>query len=565
MNSPVLPSTPAAPAAASQGASDGLHVTARRGDGCVLLAFNFEQAPPADFMGFAIACTPPGGGEAWLRNRLAFDTQVHGETTPQERHDLARPSLEAPFQKFRWVDFSSASEPGLYTYRVRALRGAPGDLRTLAEVAVALELGPYARAGLEVGFTRSFLSSQAYVDRWHNAGLCPKPQTLDFDPAPYEPQYAWLGYHARKMVFTFLEEALADPDATLDVLAYDLDEPRFVALLQRFGSRLRAVLDDADLHTGPHDLEVEARARLEASAGPGHIKAGHFHRFAHCKILIRRDGAGRAVKVLAGSANFSLRGFYVQANNVLVFSDPEVAARFGAAFDASFTDMAGFARTEVAAGWEDLGDLGLAFSPHRDPAVSLTRVADAIRGAKASVFFAIMNLDGGGPVLAAVEDLLKDPTRVFTYGITQNMSDSSIYKPCSPDAVVTPFDYLAKHVPPPFDAEISGGRGQVIHDKFVVVDAGTDHARVYTGSSNLSSGGEAENGDCLLELRDPEVAWLYAVNALGLFDHFHFRAVQQSATVARPLCLDATGAWVKPYYTPGTVQARDRMLFCPIP
>src|SRR5216684_3279097 len=81
---------------------------------------------------------------------------------------------------------------------------------------------------------------------------------FDHDTAPFQAQYAWLGYHARKMVFGFLQECLADPDVTLDLFAYDLDEPDIVRMLQQCGPRLRAVLDNAPLHTKASAVEPEA-------------------------------------------------------------------------------------------------------------------------------------------------------------------------------------------------------------------------------------------------------------------------------------------------------------------
>ncbi len=61
-------------------------------------------------------------------------------------------------------------------------------------------------------------------------------------------------------------------------------------------------------------------------------------------------------------------------------------------------------------------------------------------------------------------------------------------------------------MPPPFDAEISGGPGQVIHNKFIVVDFNTDNPSVLTGSSNLAARSEEQNGDNLLAITDPATA-----------------------------------------------------------
>jgi hypothetical protein len=64
--------------------------------------------------------------------------------------------------------------------------------------------------------------------------------------------------------------------------------------------------------------------------------------------------------------------------------------------------------------------------------------------------------------------------------------------------------------------------GHEIHDKFIVCGLNTDDPVVYCGSSNLASGGEAENSDNLLEIHDAEVATAFAIEALLLVDHYNF-------------------------------------------
>lgn len=175
-----------------------------------------------------------------------------------------------------------------------------------------------------------------------------------------------------------------------------------------------------------------------------------------------------------------------------------------------------------------------------------------------------MELGGCGPVLSQIKALTSKRKDVFSYGVTQSLSGTSLYKPGSPNGVLTPFSFLQKHVPAPFSAEISGGPGQVIHDKFVVIDFDTNNPMVYTGSSNLAAGGEEQNGDNLLEIRDPAVALIFAVQGMGLVDHFHFRSVMQTATDDKPLQLDPTDAWWKDYFVKGSLKFRDRNLFSPL-
>src|SRR5215470_10105512 len=83
-------------------------------------------------------------------------------------------------------------------------------------------------------------------------------------------------------------------------------------------------------------MEVQAKKAILAAAGKANVVSGHCNRFAHCKVMIQKKN-GKAMKVLTGSANFSLRGLYVQANNVIVINDPKTAQAYEQMFDLAFT------------------------------------------------------------------------------------------------------------------------------------------------------------------------------------------------------------------------------------
>ncbi len=78
---------------------------------------------------------------------------------------------------------------------------------------------------------------------------------------------------ARKLVFATLEEAVNDPAATLEVFAFDLDEPDVIRRFAALGPRLRIFLDDAPIHTKAGSSESQARALLAGSAGADHVTA----------------------------------------------------------------------------------------------------------------------------------------------------------------------------------------------------------------------------------------------------------------------------------------------------
>lgn len=545
---------------------NGVTVRAYRGDEAVLLAFNLDDTLTEHLAGFAIECTPPTGQSFYLPNRLSFSTPATNTSTTASRQLFS--SNEAPIQKFRWLHIPSAITPGTYTYQVTPLYFAANTTLTPGpSVSVSLDFmpAPPLWEHFELGFTRGFVSSQTYVERFGNAPISPSHQTFDFDTSSYQAQYQWLGFHARTMIVSLMEECLADPACTVDVFAFDLDEPDFIRALEQLGPRLRIVLDNSTEHTAAGKPEVGARAALQQSAGADHVVNGHFQRFAHDKVIIQKR-SGTPTKVLTGSANFSVRGLYVQANNVLIYDDPQVAALYEQTFEQAFTDMSHFARGKLASQWFDLTSPGIpatsvSFAPHSSADLSLGRVAQAIEQAQSSVLFAVMELQGGGQVLSDLVHL-GERQNIFGYGVTQSAQGLNVYPPGAANGILTPFSFLSSQVPAPFQKEWRGGSGEVIHDKFVVVDFNTAHPTVFTGSSNLSSGGEEANGDNLLAIGDPAVASIFAVEAVRLVDHFHFRAVLQNATQTSPLVLQPDAdRWWGPYYDSSTIKYRDRLLF----
>jgi hypothetical protein len=231
--------------------------------------------------------------------------------------------------------------------------------------------------------------------------------------------------------------------------------------------------------------------------------------------------------------------------------------------------MSGFVKTPLAAQWFSFPNQGggvpnfdVSFAPHPKPPVSMATVAQALQNAKSSIMFAVMELGGSGSVL----DILQKSHlsgKVFSYGMTQASSGFTLYKPGQP-GVLVPFSALIKQVPPPFDKEFTGGAGQVIHDKFIVIDFNDANPVVFTGSSNLADGGETQNGDNLLAFHDPTMARIFATEAIRLVDHYYFRAAVSKATDVKPLMLTACGGqpkWWQTDYDPNSMRNVQRLLF----
>ena len=572
--------------------TDGLTAVAYPGKNKILLAMSLAEsavsAGAKNLAGFAIWRSGAVGAEVALANRISFSYGVSSATTSATRKWT--PSDQAPFQKFRWVDVPPDGFDSPLTYRIRALYFSGQGTATTAGPEVKLTVGPSepAHSNFRVDFTRGYIASQAYADKFHNADIRPAgPKTPDFDTKPYLAEYEWLGADARRQLFDFLTDCANDKKARVDVFAYDLDEPDIIRAICGFGKegRLRAILDNAALHVtggknGPPP-EVKAAQLIIAAAGAAKVRRGHFDRFQHNKVFIKRDASGQAQRVLFGSMNFSVRGLYVQANNIAVVDDANVAGMFAKAFDVAFADnvQAGpFRQDPIAQGYmtgsatdtAQLPKFSLALSPHQDASVSLGPMSTSIRGAASSVLFAVMAPTGGGPVLTSLRTIAAQPT-VFSYGTVETDKGLAVQSPDGQLGAVTGYATLAKNVPQPFVQEFSGGPGIHIHDKFVVVDFNADKPVVFMGSSNLAAGGEHENGDSLCMIEDGAVANMYAIEAVALFDHYHFRKVMQATAPQKPFSLwypgkaGASQPWWQAYYDPHSIQLRDRCLFAKVP
>lgn len=550
-------------------------LTIHRGDGMALLAMNWRKGtPPPDFVGFAIEYREPGGDRFFaLKNRLAFP-KADGSVNPNEYSTRL-----SPIQKFRWVHFPRNAElDGDFTYRVTPVfMNAQDELSYGESQEAQLELRRETwPKKLNVSYTRGFVSSQAFVDRY-GANAIPKllpPKAaagLDFKPThpKAEEALAWMGFEARSAMLEVLDQAIADTAAQVRVIAYDLNEPQVVSRLLKLGGRLQILIDDSGDHGEAGSAETAAAARLMASAGAANVKRQHVGGLQHNKTVVV-DGP-KAQAVLCGSTNFSWRGLYVQNNNALVLRGKAAATHFRQAFENYWNNgAAGFAAS-ASADWAKLGITGIdaliGFSPRTKARAALQAIADDMAGAQSSLLFSLAFLyQTKGPVRDAVKKIKTDG-KVFAYGVSDNaVGGLDVQKPDGKVTLVQP-EALGADVPEPFKSEPVGGGGVRMHHKFVVIDFDKPTARVYTGSYNFSGAADLDNGENLLLIRNRRVATSFMVEALRIFDHYHFRVAQAEAatkrktlTLQRPPRKAGEKPWWSEHYT-NARKIQDRELF----
>jgi phosphatidylserine/phosphatidylglycerophosphate/cardiolipin synthase-like enzyme len=213
-------------------------------------------------------------------------------------------------------------------------------------------------------------------------------------------------------------------------------------------------------------------------------------------------------------------------------------------------------------------DARVGFSPYAKDNALLATIADDIASKTTSnLFYSLAFLyQTPGPMLEAIKKVTKDK-KLFVYGISdRKVGGIDLQKPNGNVAPVRPAA-LERNVPEPFKSEPTGGGGNRMHHKFVVIDFDKPTARVYLGSYNFSATADTKNGENLLLIRDRRIAVSYVIEALRIFDHYHFRVAQQEAKTARKKLLLARPPrkpGEKPWWAEDYANARkirDRELF----
>ena len=552
-------------------------VKAYIGDNKTLLTFNFDSvADVKNLAGFTIECKPPGQPSYYLYNFLQFqDPSKHAQVDGVGQEP--RTTINAPIQKFRWTHVPGTNHQGLhpavgdYTYTVtpryfddnQSMQPLNGSL----SVSVIVPVGPFCKGSLTLGFTRGYMQSEAFLRHFgKDAKLVPQGKPLLYDTSQkagansanvaftFADEYAWMGATARQQVFAVLNTVLNDPALQLDVFAYDLNEPDVLKILLQLGKtgRVRIILDNAQLHINHKDPKTGKNITTAEDAftsqfnkqakKPAALLRGCFARYSHDKIFIISKN-GVATQVLTGSTNFSVTGLYVNANHVLVFDDANVAREYAKVFEQSWQVLSkyktpskkaasAFSNTVLAQQpfpYESpsIPKMSITFSPHTDADVAkiLGGISDRIKHEASvplgNVLFAVMQLTGSDTPVYNTLKAIYSNSSVYSYGISDAPGGTHLYAPGSPTGVLVTGKPGKTTLPSPFD-QVPIPPGHEIHDKFVVCGLNGKDPVVLCGSSNLATGGEASNGDNLLEIHDADVATAFAIEALLLVDHYNF-------------------------------------------
>lgn len=309
---------------------------------------------------------------------------------------------------------------------------------------------------------------------------------LTLAPDAWQIHFSNPGTSAATRVDTLIDdrviEAIDQATTTLDLAVYDFDHPGITSAVLRAkarGVRVRFV--------GFNEQAQSNGYKALASAGvPMSIRPGS--NLMHHKFLI-----ADSTIVVSGSMNFTTYGADWNDENLLFVSSPALAAVYQSEFDQMFSGL--FGRKKVARANRPVvpiqgGSIEVAFSPKEDTAGKLRSV---LAGANTRVYFMIYSFTLAD---VAQQMIALKNAGVEVVGVFDKGSASNAY---SVDETLA-----AAGIPVYIDGNenTSGFAGGRLHDKVMIIDAGTDSdPTVVTGSFNWSSGAANDNDENLMVVK----------------------------------------------------------------
>jgi hypothetical protein len=351
----------------------------------ILLAMDWpEGAEHADFLGFAIKRTPGfrGAAESWLTNRIGFDGP------PADGKFL--PSDKAPIQKFMWWDaqIDTADRGKKFRYDVWPVRGTRNNLGRVeaATRSIQVTLPRFVEGKIGTWFNRAVVSSQAFSRLLKELKIA---AAGDLTEAKERKLRTWLANGLETVIPDFLETTKAVSGAV-----YHLEDRFWV--LPALGDRAkdtslvydaRKVYDSTTKkYNDSPNIKVVGKLETENDRLAFHPRSKA--KIMHNKLLVEVDSAGKARRVLCGSANFTSGGLTSQANLLHVLDSPALAGFYLERVTALQDDpkLATLAKIAKWSPWTTLGDaeMRVCFAPESEnKRVAIGPIIDAIRRPRA--------------------------------------------------------------------------------------------------------------------------------------------------------------------------------------
>jgi len=526
----------------------------------ISLGWDVDPAQRQGLHGFAVRKSEIdlATGEVIAVNWLRGEKRFRGD--PSDGFDVS--SRKAPFQRFRWNDYTLKSHQG-YVFDIFPVRGTPPNGLTTDEPPLTLKLrpSPEMAAGVGAYVNRGVTSAFAYLDRFK--GVHPRD-------VPDGAAWRWLSRGLKEALIGFI--AGAGSGNALRVCIYEFFDAEVAAALA--AAKARGV----DVHIIYH-----AKAGDNATTDSEHMLAAHgltavatpraaIQKISHNKFIVHLAG-GVPVRTFTGTANFSENAFYYQTNAAVILDDPVTAAAYHDYWliladdpprGSSKTDPAEV-RNRVGALQARLAAAGGGpfamqyFSPVRSLDI-VDKAVELVGAAKSCVFTsAPFALD---PAIVAA--IAAQPNELLHYGLANTTVRKKVEALTTNNTRYFVPSRLETYMGRKWDAKAFGNHK--IHSKLMIIDPFGTKPQMLFGSANFSDESCQGNDENAFLTTDPRLIAIMATEFLRMFDHYKSRAfINQirSAGLTDDDYLSENGDWMKTSFsaTARSHKFSDRLVF----
>ena len=516
------------------------------------LAWQFQEAIP-NCIGFAVYKKHTGESDAVaepLPNKVGFVGQTH-EAGEQ------RPSTIWPIQRFTWADFT-VTKGDRVSYKIVPMLLEGEKLRKDESNAsdwtneTTIDTGEQFQAY----FNRGIISSQFFSHMRANFDNGTKSVKSIIDGDANEIR-DYLGGHLSAELMSILDSIKANPNITVFAALYELQQNDLIEKLAAIGDRAHVVLANGSFKAAGEDKNEASRATLRSGGVEVFDRIVSPNHFGHNKFLVIKEGE-TLKHVWTGSTNWTPGGLFSQVNNGLYIQDSEdLALAYFSAWEklrdagSSSTDPALLEFNATSKPSEEFPHVW--FSPKNETG-DLNEVA-AMMDKAGAILFLMFNPGPNGTLFNKILELQARENAPFIHGVVnqdpgmsshlvffhQENSTSANWDEILPQKISEDFGF--------FSTEQSAGM-VTIHSKIVVIDPFSDNATVALGSNNLGPKASTKNDDNLIILKDKKLVEEYAVNILGVYDHYRWRySLANNASGFKGLSKD--NDWMSKYMASG--------------
>lgn len=504
--------------------------------------------------------------ESYLPNRMGFATEPAINLVDKPTDTAAapsKPSSQWPFQRFSWTDHD-ANAGDTVSYRViPVIRDGAGALQLVdaeaSDWSPERTLGATPTGTYQPFFNRAFVISQ-FMARYLAEKKLTLTQFKEQITDDVEDQIRqFLSGDLRTEMLGLIDTADGD-DFEVFAALFELSDHELVDKLVALGPRAHVVLsngsitkksDETAAQAHLRDENADARAKLIAAS----VDVEETNRFTspgplgHNKFLVRTKSDGTATAVWTGSTNWTPTGLCTQANNGLLINDAATADIYLQQWHRLRDAASGFPPALVDSNSAAHPVPGDATGSGTSSTVWFTRSArqvdlDALRAevanAKQGILF-LMFMPGATGVFADVMKRSAEPD-LYVRGVVselphgrndESQADVSLVDGdtthqmsldiVQPEGVAHPFaNFVAEVTHKQFLSQIGHA---IVHSKVLVIDPFSDDATIVTGSHNFSTSASAKNDENFVIIKGQRaLAEAYAVNALGVYQHYRWRA-----------------------------------------